>query len=323
MERRSPQVSVLIPVFNRPELVVPCIESALAQTFDDLEVIVVDNRSTDETWEVVQRCGRLDSRVRVFRNDTNVGPVRNWRRCLDEARAPLAKFLFSDDLIAPRFLEASVPFLEDDEIGFVYTAVESGEEPGRGSVNYRHPGGTGTISSREFRRAAVLGSRNVPVSPGCGLFRLTDLKANLVGELPLPCRPDLSSHGAGPDLLLFLLTAAAYPRLGHVDEPLAFFRSHPTSLSVDGLGGEVTQAYLLTRYWFAKAYGDVPAWRVLGNGWVSASKLLKRPATRSDLLGRYSACVPHGEVWIAGAGLRSLPAMTRSWLELRLARGSG
>jgi glycosyltransferase involved in cell wall biosynthesis len=321
MERRSPQVSVLVPVFNRPELVVPCIESALAQTFDDLEVVVVDNRSTDETWEVVQRCRRLDSRVRVFRNDTNVGPVRNWRRCLDEARAPLAKFLFSDDLIAPRFLEASVPFLEDDEIGFVYTSAEIGEEPGRGSVNYRHPGGTGTISSREFRRAAVLGLPNVPLSPGCGLFRLADLKANLVGELPLRCHPDLSSHGAGPDLLLFLLTAAAYPRLGHVDEPLAFFRSHPTSLSVDGLGGQVTQAYLLTRYWFAKAYGDVPSWRVLGPEWVTSSKRLGRPARRSDLLGRYAACVSGGEMWISG--LRALLGATRSRLLHRLGTRRG
>jgi glycosyltransferase involved in cell wall biosynthesis len=321
MNRRSPLVSVLVPVFNRQDLVVPCIESALAQTFDDLEVIVVDNRSTDGTWEAIQRCQRADSRVRGFRNDTNVGPVRNWQRCLDEARAPIAKLLFSDDLITPTFLEASVPFLEDDETGFVYTAAEIGEEPGRGVVCYRHPGGTGILSSGEFRRAAVLGSRNLPLSPGCGLFRLADLKANLVAELPLPCRPDLSSHGAGPDLLLFLLTAAGYARIGHVAEPLAFFRAHSDSLSVNGLGGEIRQSYLLTRYWFAKAYGDAPSWRVLGNGWASASKRLRRPATRSDLLGRYAPCVPRSEIWMAA--LRSLPGNIRLWLALRLGRGSG
>jgi glycosyltransferase involved in cell wall biosynthesis len=321
MEGRSPRVSVLVPVFNRADLVGPCIESALAQTFDDLEVVVVDNQSTDGTWDAVQRYGRLDSRVRVFRNDTNVGPVRNWRRCLDEARAPLAKFLFSDDLISPRFLEATVPFLEGDGVGFVYTAAEIGEEPGTGSVAYRHPNGTGTISSLEFRRAAVLGPLNVPVSPGCGLFRLADLKANLVGELALRCRPDLSSHGAGPDLLLFLLTATKYPRLGHVDEPLAFFRSHGGSLSVSGRRGEIMQAYLLTRYWFAKKYDDVPSWRVLGPEWVAASKRLGKPATRSDLLGPYAGCVSRPEMWIAG--LRALAAKAPSWLPRKLGMRRG
>src|SRR5664280_1387672 len=195
MKRQSPAVSILIPAFNRQDLVVPCIESALAQTFDDLEVVVVDNQSTDGTWEAIQGCGRLDSRVRAFRNDTNVGPVRNWQRCMEEARAPLAKLLFSDDLIAPTFLEATVPFLEDERIGFVYTATEVGDEPGAGVVLYRDPCGTGTISSSEFRRAAVLNSPNSPVSPGCGLFRLADLRANVVAQLALPCHPDLSSHG--------------------------------------------------------------------------------------------------------------------------------
>ena len=57
----SPLVSILIPVYNRQDLLPVCIESALAQTITDLEVVIVDNASTDKTWEVCQKFARQDS----------------------------------------------------------------------------------------------------------------------------------------------------------------------------------------------------------------------------------------------------------------------
>ena len=79
----SPRVSILIPVYNREALIGECIQSALFQTFTDFEVIIVDNASTDNTWGICQRFAEQDKRVRVFRNEKNIGPVRNWRRCVD------------------------------------------------------------------------------------------------------------------------------------------------------------------------------------------------------------------------------------------------
>ena len=62
-------------------LLADCLKSALAQTCGDLEVVVVDNASTDGTWEVCREFAPVDSRVRIFRNPENIGPVRNWQRC--------------------------------------------------------------------------------------------------------------------------------------------------------------------------------------------------------------------------------------------------
>ena len=98
-----PTVSILIPVFNREEFLPDCIQSALSQKYTDFEIIVVDNASNDRSWEIAKDFALNDSRVRVFRNDVNVGPVRNWQRCLDEATGEYAKFLFSDDLMLPDF----------------------------------------------------------------------------------------------------------------------------------------------------------------------------------------------------------------------------
>lgn len=95
----SPFFTVGIPVYNRVQAVRDAVESVLAQTDRDFELVVVDNASTDGTWEYLQ--GLTDPRVRVFRNDTNVGMVPNWRRCVEEARGSWFKFLMSDDVLFP------------------------------------------------------------------------------------------------------------------------------------------------------------------------------------------------------------------------------
>src|SRR3989304_5716279 len=113
----NPAVSLLVPAFNREKLLVPCLDSALAQTFPDLEVVVVDGASTDGTWEVCQRYASADSRVRVFRDEVNTGPVRGWWRCLEEARGTHGTFLWSDDVLRPTFLEMTLPQLADKNVG--------------------------------------------------------------------------------------------------------------------------------------------------------------------------------------------------------------
>jgi glycosyltransferase involved in cell wall biosynthesis len=207
-------VSILVPVYNRANFISECLQSALRQSIQDLEVVVVDNRSTDGTWDLCQQMARLDSRIRVFRNDTNIGPVRNWARCIAEARGTLGKFLFSDDEMAPDFLEKTISFLDDPEIGIVTTAakVETGI-----AYTWR----AGKSDATRFLWDSMFNGR-LPVSPGAALFRMEDLRRNL---------HDFGNHGIGPDLLLMLLTARAYPSVAHVPEPLVSFRDHEGSLS--------------------------------------------------------------------------------------------
>ncbi|MCI0340534.1 MAG: glycosyltransferase [Planctomycetales bacterium] len=250
----SPRVSVLVPVRNRQDLLGPCLRSALDQTLRDLEVVVADNASTDGTWAVCEEFAARDPRVRVFRNDSDVGPVRNWERCLAEARAPLAKLLFSDDALEPAFLERTIPFLDDSAVGFAFTAARIGPRPGEGSVFYRAWTKGGTYPGGDFVSRA-LGFGNVPVSPGCALFRTADLRKNLRLEIPSPSLRDFAAHGAGPDLLLYLLTAKDYPLVGFVPEPLAFFRHHPDSITV-GAGADLMRPrYVQAQIWFAREHG--------------------------------------------------------------------
>lgn len=78
-------VSILIPVYNRENLVGETIESAINQTYKNIEIIIVDNCSTDNTWQVLQDYAQKDNRIRIFQNPENIGLVRNWERCIDVA----------------------------------------------------------------------------------------------------------------------------------------------------------------------------------------------------------------------------------------------
>lgn len=107
-ETSSPKVSVCIPTYNYGEFISDAIESVLAQTFTDFELIVVDNCSTDGTKEIVTRYAGVNSKVTYHRNELNFGMVGNWNICLEYARGEFVKILCADDVLEKDCLEKSV-----------------------------------------------------------------------------------------------------------------------------------------------------------------------------------------------------------------------
>lgn len=107
----SPKVSVLIPTYNQCDLLKEAIESVLAQTLTDFELIVNDNASTDGTQQMVQGYFK-DSRVRYFRNDSVIAMHENWNKCLDHVQGSYIKYLCSDDKFRPQVLEKMVAVMD-------------------------------------------------------------------------------------------------------------------------------------------------------------------------------------------------------------------
>lgn len=240
-------VSILIPVYNRDNLIEETVQSALNQTYKDIEIIIVDNKSTDNTWQVLEELAVQDNRIKIFQNETNIGPVRNWQRCIDEATGKYGKILWSDDLIAPEFLEKTVPYLEDEDVGFVFTGIEIFDDTRNKKFSTCFIGSTDFYDS-DYYIKNVLERGNFPVSPGCAIFRLNDLKNNLLINVPNKLNVDFSMQAIGNDLLIFLLTANQYPKFVFVNAKLSFFRVHQGSISTI----EVEKLSLL--YALSKAY---------------------------------------------------------------------
>lgn len=117
----DPLVSICITTFNRAELVRHSIDSVLNQTYSNVELVVIDDGSTDETRRVLESYG---SAIRVAFNDQNCGMAYSKNRALamTSASAKYVGILDSDDFLAPRFVAACVEELENNpDVGLVYT----------------------------------------------------------------------------------------------------------------------------------------------------------------------------------------------------------
>jgi glycosyltransferase involved in cell wall biosynthesis len=112
MNGHTPKISVCIPVYNCAEYIGNAIESVLSQSFSDFELIIVDNKSTDRTIEVVKTFS--DDRIQVYQNDTNLGMLGNWNRTLELAHGEYIKILPADDFLYPGCLDLQRKVLDSD-----------------------------------------------------------------------------------------------------------------------------------------------------------------------------------------------------------------
>lgn len=114
MSVHVPLVSVLMTAYNRQDYIASSIQSVLAQTFSDFELIVVDDGSKDGTVEIARACERRDARVRVVVNERNLGDYPNRNRAAELARGRFLKYHDSDDLMYPHCLEVMVTMLSSE-----------------------------------------------------------------------------------------------------------------------------------------------------------------------------------------------------------------
>ena len=248
----KPAASIIIPVYNRSKLVLESIKSAQQQTIENIEIIVIDNASTDGTYESCQEHALLDSRVRIFRNDTNIGPVMNWKKGVTYATADFSKLLFSDDLIEPKYLEKCLPPLPDPSCGLVYTPARISPVPHEGRVFYDSFLGDTKIRKTQFIYASTFIDGFTPVSPGACICRTNDLNKNIHLDLTGYESPLFASTGAGVDWLIYALTALQYEYVQYIDSCEVYFRAHNRNLSSEA---GVPECYANAKRFLVSALG--------------------------------------------------------------------
>jgi glycosyltransferase involved in cell wall biosynthesis len=169
--KSSPSVSVCIPVYNGRRFLAATIDSVLAQTWRDFELVVLDNHSSDGSADVAR--GFDDPRIRVERNPATLPLPQNWNRTVELGRAPLVKLLCADDLLQPRCLELQVPpMLADPGVTLVSGRRDMIDEYGRVIAPRRGLAGlTGPRSGAEVGRRVVRNGANPIGEPGGALFR--------------------------------------------------------------------------------------------------------------------------------------------------------
>ena len=224
----GPAVSICIPTFNGAAWIGDAIRSALVQDFSDVEVVVCDDASTDET---VQLAGQFDDdRVRIVANGERVGMARNWSRCVRESRGAFVKFLMQDDRLSPGCVGRMVDVMRANPgVGLVFSGRD---------LEFDDPASDAAALFRS--QFGELHSRLAPLSQandGRALFKVMQsdrFRSNMIGEptAVMVSRQALVRVGLFnvnirqlTDLEMWL-RVAFYFDVGFISESLATFRVH-------------------------------------------------------------------------------------------------
>lgn len=112
--KEKPLVSVLMTAYNREKYIAEAIESVLNSTYSNFELIIVDDRSVDNTIQITKEFAAKDNRIKVFVNEKNLGDYSNRNKAASYARGKYLKYLDADDMIYPHSLDIMVRGMENN-----------------------------------------------------------------------------------------------------------------------------------------------------------------------------------------------------------------
>lgn len=132
MTRDKRRVSIGLPVYNGERFLREALDSLLAQTYSDFDLVISDNASTDQTEAICRAYAGKDRRVRYYRNKENIGAAYNYRRVFELSNAKYFKWATADDLCEPQHLARCAAVLDSDpSVVLAYPKARFIDEDGR------------------------------------------------------------------------------------------------------------------------------------------------------------------------------------------------
>ena len=156
-KRQEPLVSVCIPAYNNRAYIEATMWSVLAQDYRNLELIVVDDHSSDDTAAIVERIADKDPRVRLVRNEENLGMTGNWNKCLSLCRGDYVKLICADDLLVPKALRLEVEAMQAHPgVNLVESDTQLINNENRPSMRYHRYPGSGVKDGKRIAKSSLI-----------------------------------------------------------------------------------------------------------------------------------------------------------------------
>lgn len=211
-------ISVITPAYNCGPFIKDTVQSVLGQTRGDLELIIVEDQSTDNTWEIINDLANTDDRIRILQNEVNQGPAYSRNRAIKLANGQYIAFLDGDDQWHPKKLETQIRFMREKKVDFSYTAYNRMTEEGE-FIDVFEP-------DEKINYQTLLKSNQI----GC-LTAMYDTSS--VGKMYMPDIRKRQDFGLWLDLLK--LPNVSESRCVPSKEPLATYRIRKNSVSSNKL----------------------------------------------------------------------------------------
>lgn len=158
----EPLVSIIMPCYNAERYVAQSIESVLAQTYRNWELLITDDGSTDKSVEVVSKYCTKDDRINILVPDEHQGIARTRNMSIARARGKFVAFLDNDDLWKPEKLEKQINFMLENKVGFSYTSYELIDQDGITKNKVIHT--QGIVDYNKYLRNTIIGCGTVMIN---------------------------------------------------------------------------------------------------------------------------------------------------------------
>ena len=193
--KNQPLVSIIMPSYNAERYIAESIESVLAQTYSNWELVITDDCSTDKTPEIAEAYGKNDPRIKFCIAKQHGGIAKTRNQSLQRAQGELIAFLDNDDLWLPEKLEKQVQFMTENNYAFCYSEYELMKEDGtpKGKVIKT----AGVINYHKYLRNTIIGSGTIMLDPKkTGVLTMPDNATS--DDMALWCKILKAGHCAYP-----------------------------------------------------------------------------------------------------------------------------
>lgn len=212
LEIPSKKVDVLLPTYNVEKYVRQTLESLISQSFRDFNLLILDDCSNDHTFNIVKSYEKSDSRIKVFRNEENLGVVNSRNKLFKLSKSELLAICDADDIYHPRRLETQINFLKKNE---KIAAVSCNFNVGiNGSIMTKLPTSPNLIQAYFYLK-------NVFPNPGAMLRHSSLVKSNLLYTKDFPFVADYH----------FWAKLSENEQLANVSKSLFMYRVHDEQIS--------------------------------------------------------------------------------------------
>lgn len=293
----APRLSIGLPVYNGERYLDASLEALLGQTYDDFELIISDNASTDGTADICHRYQRLDSRIRYVRQPRNIGSAGNHSWVFREARGELFKWAAADDLYARDLVARCIAVLDSHpQVVLAHSWTAAIDDSGKLTQTLPYPLATDSLSAPERFRSMLFGSGE----DDSGLIRADDQYGIIRSAVLRQVAPQNSFYHSDR---VFMTEIVLHGPFQQVPEWLYFRRDHAERPQHSSQTVRAWCANLDPRRADRLAH---PTARLLGEFlWGYVAAIRRAPLSAADR----RACYQHLARWIAG---RTLPAASRA-----------
>jgi glycosyltransferase involved in cell wall biosynthesis len=222
----TPKISVCLPTFNGAKYVGLAIDSILAQSFQDFELIVCDDRSSDNTPQIIRTYADRDDRVKFTTNSKRLGLFQNYNECISKSQGQFIKPFAQDDVLAPKTLARMIEaFSRNDHVVLVSSARKWIDANGMETKQIAHFHSDTVLKGKDVIMAHLIGLSNWIGEPSAVMF-----KAGATGN-----KFDTGFHHYGD--IEYWLRILEHGSLLYLSEPLCSFRRHDESSTSTNLNG--------------------------------------------------------------------------------------